>query len=291
MARDAASRGCRPGRRDLRRSWSHGRHSGELRGRAGARSGGSGANDRRHRTGRGRSARLARLPRVRRRVRARVRVYGPGGAGADVTPTIDAANESAAGVGRDCGRTNRDLSDGNTRRMAPDRSNRGPAIRRVTRGTGSVQARRPGTVLRRSRCRVRTHRNMVTPALTVVRPGMLTTVQDLGRWGYQAVGVPVAGPMDWYSHRLANLRVGNPPMAAALEITLIGPELVAEGNITCAVAGADFAVRVNDSAVDSTRTFDLVHGDRLRFGARRSGARATLAVAGGIDVPSVLGSR
>jgi antagonist of KipI len=132
---------------------------------------------------------------------------------------------------------------------------------------------------------------MVTPALTVVRPGMLTTVQDLGRWGYQAVGVPVAGPMDWYSHRLANLRVGNPPMAAALEITLIGPELVAEGNITCAVAGADFAVRVNDSAVDSTRTFDLVHGDRLRFGARRSGARATLAVAGGIDVPSVLGSR
>jgi antagonist of KipI len=132
---------------------------------------------------------------------------------------------------------------------------------------------------------------MVNPALTVVRPGMLTTVQDLGRWGYQAVGVPVAGPMDWYSHRLANLRAGNPPMAAALEITLIGPELVAEGNITCAVAGADFDVRVNGSAVDATGTFELEHGDRVRFGGRRSGARATLAVAGGIDVPAVLGSR
>ena len=132
---------------------------------------------------------------------------------------------------------------------------------------------------------------MVNRALTVVRPGMLTTVQDLGRWGYQSVGVPVAGPMDWYSHRLANLRAGNPPTAAALEITLIGPELAAEGGLTCAVAGADFEIRVNDSAVDATLPFALDAGDRLRFGARRSGARATLAVAGGLDLPIVLGSR
>jgi antagonist of KipI len=132
---------------------------------------------------------------------------------------------------------------------------------------------------------------MVNRALTVVRPGMLTTVQDLGRWGYQSVGVPVAGPMDWYSHRLANLRVGNPPMAAALEVTLIGPELAADAHVTCAVAGAQFEIRVNDRVVDPTRPVDLKAGDRLRFGARSSGARATLAVAGGLDVPVVLGSR
>ena len=54
---------------------------------------------------------------------------------------------------------------------------------------------------------------------------MLTTVQDLGRWGPQSHGVPVAGPMDEYSHRLANRLVGNPAAAAALEVTLIGPEL------------------------------------------------------------------
>ena len=132
---------------------------------------------------------------------------------------------------------------------------------------------------------------MVTRALTIVRPGMLTTVQDLGRWGYQAVGVPVAGPMDWYAHRLANSRVHNPPSAAALEITLLGPELLAEGEITCAVAGAEFDVRVNDRSIDPAQPFVLRAGDRLRFGERRAGARTTLAAAGGFDVASVLGSR
>ena len=66
------------------------------------------------------------------------------------------------------------------------------------------------------------------PQLTVIRPGMLTTVQDLGRWGSQGNGVPVAGPMDAYSHASANRLVGNRDSAAALEITLIGPELRAE---------------------------------------------------------------
>ena len=67
---------------------------------------------------------------------------------------------------------------------------------------------------------------------------MLTTVQDLGRWGHQGVGIPVAGPMDAYSHRLANRIVGNAETAAALEVTLLGPELEAHGVVTCAVAGA-----------------------------------------------------
>jgi biotin-dependent carboxylase-like uncharacterized protein len=128
-------------------------------------------------------------------------------------------------------------------------------------------------------------------AFTVVKPGMLTTVQDLGRRGYQGVGVPVAGPMDAYSHRLANDLLGNDRMAAALEITLIGPELLAEGDLACAVTGADIDVLVGAAAVPRNEVFDVPSGARVRFGARRRGARATLAVRGGFDVPATLGSR
>ena len=129
------------------------------------------------------------------------------------------------------------------------------------------------------------------PSLTVVRPGMLTTVQDLGRWGFQGSGVPVGGPMDPYSHVLANRLVGNPPSAASLEVTLIGPELEAHADMTCAVAGATFALTVGEASVPTHLAFTLRSGERLRFGARTAGARATLAVKGGIDVPPVFGSR
>ncbi len=120
----------------------------------------------------------------------------------------------------------------------------------------------------------------MTRAITVVRPGMLTTVQDLGRWGFQANGVPVAGPMDEYSHMLANRIVGNLPSAAALEVTLIGPELQAEAEMICAVAGATFALSVGASTVSMHAPFTLRPGDRLKFGARSAGARATLAGTG-----------
>jgi antagonist of KipI len=127
--------------------------------------------------------------------------------------------------------------------------------------------------------------------MIVVKPGMLTTVQDLGRQGYQSLGVPVAGPMDWYSHRLANQRVGNHRMAAALEVTLIGPELVAEGDIRVALAGADFELTVDGTGIDAREPFVVRSGSRLRFGERRTGTRASLAARGGFDVPATLGSR
>jgi antagonist of KipI len=120
---------------------------------------------------------------------------------------------------------------------------------------------------------------------------MLTTVQDLGRWGFQASGVPVAGPMDEYSHRLANRLVGNDPSAAALEITLIGPELEVSADVICAVAGADFRITANGRAVPLHEAFTLGAAVRLKFGERRAGARATLAFGGGIDVEPVFGSR
>ncbi len=132
---------------------------------------------------------------------------------------------------------------------------------------------------------------MSAAALVVVKPGLLTTVQDLGRFGHQASGVPVAGPMDSFSHRLANQLVGNEPGAAALEITLIGPELIVEADTTIAIAGAQFDVACDDRSVPTGASFGVRGGSRLKFGRIHHGARAYLAVAGGVQTPPVLGSR
>jgi antagonist of KipI len=128
-------------------------------------------------------------------------------------------------------------------------------------------------------------------ALVVIKPGMLTTVQDQGRWGYQSQGVPVAGPMDPLSHRLANALVGNPRHAALLEVTLLGPELEFQSERVIAICGADFHVTMDGKAVKANVPVLAAAGTRLKFGARARGARAYLAVSGGIDVPPVLGSR
>ena len=122
-------------------------------------------------------------------------------------------------------------------------------------------------------------------------PGLLTTIQDRGRWGSQDLGVPVAGPMDEVSHRFANLLVGNPPDRAALEITLVGPSLAFLAETTFAVTGACFELQLDASAISMGRAYCAARGSRLVFGRRGAGARAYLAVAGGIDVPPVLGSR
>jgi KipI family sensor histidine kinase inhibitor len=127
--------------------------------------------------------------------------------------------------------------------------------------------------------------------LVVLRPGMLTTVQDPGRWGYQDRGVPVSGPMDAVAHRLANACVGNVEHAATLEVTLLGPELRFDEEATFAIAGGDLGAVLDDSAVTPCTAVRSPPGATLRFGRRRSGARAYVAVRGGIDVPPVLGSQ
>ncbi|MGH9387312.1 MAG: biotin-dependent carboxyltransferase family protein [Vicinamibacterales bacterium] len=132
---------------------------------------------------------------------------------------------------------------------------------------------------------------MSNGALHILKPGLLTTVQDLGRSGHQASGVPVAGPMDPFSHRLANHLVGNEPTAATLEVTLIGPEIEVEGGTTMAVCGADFDVSCDGRLVTVGESFPVLSGQRVRFGRRRLGARAYLAVAGGILTTPELGSR
>jgi antagonist of KipI len=116
-------------------------------------------------------------------------------------------------------------------------------------------------------------------------------VQDLGRYGHQASGVPAAGPMDAFSHRLANQLAGNDPAAATLEITLIGPELIVEANTTLAITGAYFDVTCDERPLAIGESFTVSRGQRLRFGRIVQGARAYLAIAGGVQTPVVLGSR
>jgi len=128
-------------------------------------------------------------------------------------------------------------------------------------------------------------------AVHVIKPGILTTVQDLGRWGFQSRGVPVAGAMDLYSHRVANALVGNSQDAATLEATLLGPELEFDDRCVVAVSGAEFELTIDAAPVTINVRLDVGRGSRLRFGRRLRGARAYVAVGGGIDTLPVLGSR
>jgi len=127
--------------------------------------------------------------------------------------------------------------------------------------------------------------------ILVVKPGLLTTVQDLGRWGLQSSGVGVAGPMDPFAHRLANALVGNTRDRAVLEITLIGPQIEFDDERAVAVAGARFELTLDGQPVPPEVPFTVRQGSRLRFGQRVAGARAYLSIQGGISVPPTLGSR
>ena len=131
----------------------------------------------------------------------------------------------------------------------------------------------------------------VTRYVTVLRSGLLTTIQDAGRWGYQDLGVPVSGPMDHVAQWLANALLGNPRDAATLEATWLGPELRMEQETRVAVAGGDLHATLDGADVPLYAPVRCRAGSVLRFGDRRSGTRAYVAFDGGIAVPSVLGSR
>lgn len=128
-------------------------------------------------------------------------------------------------------------------------------------------------------------------ALQVIEPGLLTTVQDLGRKGYEQFGVPVAGAMDGYALRAANGLVSNPWDAAGLEITIVGPRLRATQNCLIAVTGGDLGLRVKGRRMPLWTALYVRRGWTISFNGRQSGCRACLAIAGGIAVPPVMGSR
>jgi biotin-dependent carboxylase-like uncharacterized protein len=128
-------------------------------------------------------------------------------------------------------------------------------------------------------------------SVRVAKPGALSTLQDLGRFGYQRFGVVVGGAMDAWSHRAANLLVGNCESEATLEITLIGPSLTFAETALIALCGADLSPRIGERPLPLGRPVLLRAGSQLDFGRRQSGCRAYLAVRGGYHVTPVMDSK
>jgi len=128
-------------------------------------------------------------------------------------------------------------------------------------------------------------------SIEVIRPGLLTTVQDLGRYGYQRFGVVAGGVIDEWAQRLANAAVGNDASDATLEITMQGPVLRFGEDALVAVCGADLAPRVEGEPFPQGRPVRVRQGAVLEFRSGDQGCRAYLAVRGGLRVPVVMGSR
>ncbi|WP_053372698.1 biotin-dependent carboxyltransferase family protein [Paenibacillus sp. FJAT-27812] len=128
-------------------------------------------------------------------------------------------------------------------------------------------------------------------SIKVVRPGLLVTVQDLGRFRYQKYGVVAGGAMDTGASRAANLLVGNEGHEAVLEITLTGTELVLEQDTLLAICGARMLVTADGEELPLWRPALVRAGTVIKFGACESGCRSYFAVAGGWDVPEVMGSK
>ena len=127
--------------------------------------------------------------------------------------------------------------------------------------------------------------------LRVTDGGLSTTVQDTGRYGHYHIGMPPSGGLDQYAHRIANFLVGNDADAATLEMTYTGPELVFEEDVLIAICGADMEPYIDGEPVDTWRALGVEADETLSFEFATEGVRAYLAVAGGIDVEPVMGSR
>jgi biotin-dependent carboxylase-like uncharacterized protein len=127
--------------------------------------------------------------------------------------------------------------------------------------------------------------------IRVKSPGLLTTVQDTGRFGEYAIGMPPSGAMDVFSYQVGNYLVGNEEGAAGLEITYFGPELEFTADAVIAVTGAQMPPKINGEEAATWEALQVREGDVLSFDYLASGARSYLAVAGGIDVPVFMHSR
>jgi biotin-dependent carboxylase-like uncharacterized protein len=129
--------------------------------------------------------------------------------------------------------------------------------------------------------------------IQTLSPGLLTTVQDLGRWGFQGQGIPVAGAMDGFALQAGNILVGNERNLAALEITVMGPSLsVLEGEGMVCLTGAELDLRINGQKVPTWTALPVSTGDSITIGGPLGhGSRGYLCISGGIDVPLIMGSR
>ena len=127
-------------------------------------------------------------------------------------------------------------------------------------------------------------------AIRVKNPGMFSSIQDLGRYGYAHLGISVVGAADRLSLRIANLLVGNPDNAPALEMTLLGATLEFEERRIVALAGADCGAKVGTSLLPVGEAVEVPAGGVLKCGGMKTGARSYLALQGGFAVPAVMGS-
>lgn len=128
-------------------------------------------------------------------------------------------------------------------------------------------------------------------AIKVLKPGLATSVQDLGRPGYYHIGIPLSGGMDRHALAAANLLVGNEEGAAVLEAVFMGPELEFTDDAIVAVTGAELPPKLDGEPRETWTSFKVKRGQILSFDFLKQGARGYIAIAGGIDVPLVLGSR
>lgn len=127
--------------------------------------------------------------------------------------------------------------------------------------------------------------------LKIISHGLSTSIQDLGRPGYFHLGIPIGGAMDRFSLRVANMLVGNSEDAACLEVVFLGPKIEFTKNAIVAVTGAELPVRVDGEPRETWSSFEVKVGQVLSFDFLKAGARAYIAISGGIDTPPALGSR
>lgn len=127
--------------------------------------------------------------------------------------------------------------------------------------------------------------------IKVLKPGLSTSVQDLGRFGYRNIGVPVSGAMDSISANLANALLNNQINSAVLEITMLGPQLQFFTSTNIAITGAEMSPKLNSVTVKNNKVISVKKGDILSFGVLKKGLRSYLAVKGGILTENVLNSR
>jgi len=125
----------------------------------------------------------------------------------------------------------------------------------------------------------------------VINGGMLSTIQDSGRYGYQEIGINVSGFADDYNARLANLLVGNDKDNAVIEMAFLGSSFKFNAPMLIALTGADFSAKLNDEPIENYRSYLVKEGDELTLGAAQNGFRGYIAFGGEIDVPVVNGSK
>jgi biotin-dependent carboxylase-like uncharacterized protein len=128
-------------------------------------------------------------------------------------------------------------------------------------------------------------------SLRVLEPGLCSLIVDHGRPRWRSLGIPLGGAADRSALALGNALLANPADAAALEITLVGPALVAEARVGCVVLGAPFQLSSNRQTLAPNKSFTLEPDEELHIGGTPFGARAYLCVAGGLQTPLILGSR